>query len=392
MGFATLALISAVAVLGPLLALPARWRLPVLFGELIAGLLLGKGGVGVLDAADPTFAFLANIGFALVMFVAATHVPVRDPRLRDGVRLGAMRAIAVGVISAPAGIVIAIGFHTGHAALYAVLLASSSAALALPMIDSLRLRGGDRLQVLSQIAIADALCVVAVPLVIDPSHAGRAALGAAAIVVSVIVLFFVLRQLERSGARKRFHQLSERHKFALELRYNLVILFALAALAVRTHVSVLLAGFGYGLAVAAVGEPRRLARQLFALTEGFLGPLFFVWLGASINIRSLATHPSFALLGIVLGVSAVLVHLSMRVTGQPLAVGGLAAVQLGVPLAAATIGVQEHLLKPGEDTALILGALVTFAFALACAINLARSSSRTPAPAADDRPQQDSPR
>ena len=43
------------------------------------------------------------------------------------------------------------------------------------------------------------------------------------------------------------------------------------------HVSIMLAGFSFGLAVAGVGEPRRLARQLFAVTEGFLGPLFFVW-------------------------------------------------------------------------------------------------------------------
>lgn len=363
-----------------------------MFGELAAGLLLGKGGVGVLDAADPTFAFLANIGFALVMFVAATHVPVRDPRLHAGVRLGTIRAIAIGVIAVPAGMAIAIAFHTGHAALYAVLMASSSAALALPMIDPLRLKGDALLQTVSQIAIADGLCVVAVPLVIDPSHAGRAALGAAAVVVSVIALFFFLRQLERSGIRRRVHQVSERQKLALEMRLNLMILFALAALAVLTHVSVLLAGFGYGLAVAAVGEPRRLARQLFALTEGFLGPLFFVWLGASINIRSLATHPSFALLGVVLGIGAVLVHLSMRVTGQPLALAGLAAVQLGVPVAAATLGVQEHLLKPGEDAALILGALITFAFALACVISLGRSSSQPPSPADDDRPPQASPR
>ena len=54
----------------------------------------------------------------------------------------------------------------------------------------------------------------------------------------------------------------------------------MAALAVAVHVSLMLAGFVSGLAVAAVGEPRRVAKQLFAVTEGFFGPLFFVWLGA----------------------------------------------------------------------------------------------------------------
>src|SRR4029450_4646726 len=51
--------------------------------------------------------------------------------------------------------------------------------------------------------------------------------------------------------------------------------------------------FSFGLAVAAVGEPRRLAHQLFALSEGFLGPLFFVWLGASLDLRERGRHPSF---------------------------------------------------------------------------------------------------
>jgi hypothetical protein len=58
---------------------------------------------------------------------------------------------------------------------------------------------------------------------------------------------------------------------------------------VRTHVSIMLAGFCVGLAVAGVGAPRRLARQMFAVTEGFLGPLFFVWLGRRwIFVRSVS--------------------------------------------------------------------------------------------------------
>jgi Kef-type K+ transport system membrane component KefB len=121
----------------------------------------------------------------------------------------------------------------------------------------------------------------------------------------------------------------------------------------------MLAGFSFGIALAAVGEPRRLARQLFAITEGFLGPLFFVWLGASLDLRALGSHPSYILLGVALGAGAVVTHLAVRVTGQPVTTGVLAAAQLGVPVAAATLGTQLHLLRPGEPAALILGALVT---------------------------------
>ena len=150
-------------------------------------------------------------------------------------------------------------------------------------------------------------------------------------------------------------------EFALELRTSLIVLFALAALAVSTHVSIMLAGFALGLVIAAVGEPRRLARQLFGITEGFFSPLFFVWLGASLQVRELGSHPKLILLGVGLGLGAVLAHCAGRLLGQPLTLAALSAAQLGVPVAAATIGTEEHLLVTGEASALMLGALLTIA-------------------------------
>jgi Kef-type K+ transport system membrane component KefB len=366
MSFATLALISVVAVLGPLLALPRRWHLPVVLGELVAGIVLGPTGFGSLHAGNGTFTFLANVGFALVMFVAGSHVPVRDLRLRAALPIGIARALGVGVLSILLAVVVARLFGTGHAFLYAVLMASSSAALILPVVDSLHLGGPSVLQLLPQVAIADVACIVALPLAVDPGHAGRAALGATAVVISAVALFVILRYVQRTGIRRRVHRISEEHKFALELRMSLAIVFCMAALATRTHVSVMLAGFCVGLAVAGVGAPRRLAKQLFAVTEGFLGPLFFVWLGASLDLRELGRHPSLILLGVVLGVGAVAVHVAIGFTGQPVSIGALASAQLGVPVAAVTIGSQLQVLNPGEPAALILGALVTIAVAVVC--------------------------
>lgn len=376
MTFSTLALISVVALLGPILAYRQNWHLPIVLGELAAGIIIGASGFRIIDAANPTFTLLANVGFALVMFVAGTHVPMRDNTIRPALWTGALRAVLVGVLAVPAGMGIAWWFDTGHAGLYAVLLASSSAALVLPIIDSLQLVGTAVLQLVAQVAIADTACIVALPLMIDPAGAPRAALGALAVAAVAGVLFVVLRALERSGIRHRAHKVSEDRKFALELRVSLAILFGLAALAVSAHVSIMLAGFAFGLVVAAVGEPRRLARQLFAITEGFFGPLFFVWLGASLDLRELIERPSFVLLGLALGGGAVVVHCLLRVLGQPLPLGALAAAQMGVPVAAATLGTQLHLLGPGEPAALMLGAVVTIGIAgLAGGLALRRSLS-----------------
>lgn len=359
MSFGTLAVVVLVGLFGPLLALPRHWRVPMVVGELVAGVLLGPTLADYLHPGEPTFSFLADIGFALVMFVAGSHVPIRDPRLVQGLRKGAARAVVIGMLAVPPAFGLSRLFHTGHTAMYAVLIASSSAALVLPIVDSLGLSGPKLLELLPQVAIADTLSIVAVPLAVDPAHAGRAALGALAVIACAAVLFLGLRKVESSGARLRVHRLSEQRKFALELRISLAALFGLAALAVQTHVSIMLAGFSLGLAVAAVGAPRRLARQLFGITEGFFGPLFFVWLGAELNLRQLGDRPGLILLGVLLGVAAVVVHVVMRLSGQPISFGVLAASQLGVPVAAATLGTQVHVLQPGEAAALMLGALVT---------------------------------
>jgi Kef-type K+ transport system membrane component KefB len=361
MTFLTLAIVSVAALAGPLLALRRSWNIPILVGELLVGLALGASGFHVLNAADPIFTFLASVGFALVMFVAGTHVPVRDARVWSAVASGATRFGVVAVVSIAIGIGLALLFHTGHAPLYAVLLASSSAALVLPIIDSLRLTGPSVLTMTAQVAIADVSCIVALPLVIDPTQAGRAALGVIAVLACATAIFFVLRAGERSGLRKRVHRMSERRKFALELRVELAILFTLAAVAVYSHISVMLAGFSFGLVVAAVGEPRRLAKQVFAITEGFLGPLFFVWLGASISLAGFALNPEFIILGLLLGLGSLLTHSVPRLLGQPLPLGLLAAAQLGIPVAAVAIGTQLKVLLPGEAAALILGALITIA-------------------------------
>jgi Kef-type K+ transport system membrane component KefB len=379
-GFHTLALLVVVGMVGPLLTAIPRLAIPVIIGELAAGMVIGRTGFDIVDTTDATFSLLANIGFALVMFLVGTHVPVRDPSLRAGLGKAVLRAVLVGVVAAVLGVLLATAFDTGHALLYGVLMASSSAAVALPVIDGLNLEGPNVLSVKAQIAIADAACIVALPLAIDPQRAPKAALGALAVTACAVVLFFVLRHFERNGTRKRLRGYSKRHSLALELRISLIMLFALSALAISAHVSIMLAGFALGLVVNAIGEPKRLARQLLGVTEGFFGPLFFVWLGASLQVRDLVEHPEFIGLGVALGAGAVIAHCAGRVAGQPLPLGVMSAAQLGVPVAAATLGTEQGLLATGEPSALILAALLTIG-----ATSAAGGIAKRRQPAADAR-------
>jgi Kef-type K+ transport system membrane component KefB len=179
------------------------------------------------------------------------------------------------------------------------------------------------------------------------------------VLLGLLGFWLTLRAAHRSSVWRRVHRLSEREHYALELRLTLVALFALCALAIAVHSSILLAAFGVGLALAAVGSPRRLSRQVFGLTEGFLGPLFFVWLGSSLDLRGLAGQPAWIALGLLLGAGAVAVHAVMALTGQPIRLAVVSAAQLGLPLAVVTLGQQGGVITPGEGAAVMLGSVVT---------------------------------
>lgn len=370
MGFTLLALVVLVGLLGPLLAARTSWRIPVAVGELVGGLLIGTSGLQLVDPAAGDFRLLANIGFGLTMVVVGSQIPVRDAAVRAALPRGFLGAILVGLVSAVLGV--AVGFGTGHAALYGVLLASSSAALVLPMLHSVGLKHTSAAQLVAQIAIADIVCIVALPLVLAPERALEAALGALVIALAAGILVVVLTRLSRTDARRTLHEYSERRQFALELRFSLLVLFAFGAISQFANLSIMIAGFALGLVLSAVGEPHRLARQLFGITEGFFGPLFFVWLGASLDLGTLAGHPAMALLGVALGLGAVVAHLSARLVGLPWMQAIASAGQLGVPVAAVTLGIQTRTLLPGEDAALLFGALITVAVSAAATGVIAR--------------------
>ncbi|HWO68333.1 MAG TPA: hypothetical protein VNO31_50705 [Umezawaea sp.] len=97
------------------------------------------------------------------------------------------------------------------------------------------------------------------------------------------------------------------------------------------------------------------------MTDGFLAPVFFVWLGASVDLRALVDQPRMIALAALLALGAVVVHAAAWFVGQPLPLAVLAGAQLGVPVAAVTIGTGGHLLAPWEGAAILAAMLASVA-------------------------------
>ena len=372
--FASLALVVLAGLLGPVLAAGRKPLAPVLVGELIAGAVLGKTWLHLVVPTTQPFPAFSALGFAMLMLEAGRQVDLGSKELRDGAVRGGLALLVVLALSVPVGLVMGAVFPTGRSLLLVVLLAGSSAAVAFPAIRERRLTGPAVAIVITWITLADALTAVLMPLTL--SAAGRIPLALAGdglIIVAAALTIIVARRLFQIGLADEIERQSKERHWALQLRLSVLLLLVLSAIAERTGASLLVAGFAAGIVLRRFDQPHRFVQQLAGLASGFFVPAFFVLLGASLDLSSLVRSPSAIGLALAMAIGATAVHVvASLVTGkeQRLPAGLLASAQLGLPAAAAALGLATGVLRPPIAAAIVAGGLLTLIPAIAGAILL----------------------
>lgn len=383
--FTALALVVLAGLLGPLLAAGRRPRIPVLVGELIGGILLGRTAFHLVDPAAQPFPAFAALGFALLMFESGTEIDITSRMLRQTAIRAGLAFLGTLVVAIPLGLVIGSLVGSTHAALFIVLISGSSAAVALPTIREQGLTGAAVALVIPWIAIADATTALLMPLTL--TSAGKiptALLGDGLIVLAAGATIWLGRRLLGSGVAQQAKRLSKQRHWALRLRVSVLMLLLLGAIAEHTGASLLVAGFAAGIVLRQFREPHRLALELTGLATGFFVPAFFVLLGATLDLKGLLASPTAIALALAMAAAATAAHtLAALVTGreQRFASGLLASAQLGLPAAAASLGLATGTLSPPFAAALVAGGLLTLIPAISGGALLARADPKPTAAA-----------
>ena len=381
MTFATLALLVAVALAGPLLASVPRIGPPLVVGEILAGVAFGHSGLNWIPVANSSLTLLSNIGFALLMLIVGTHLPLRQPALKPALGKAFGITIFVGMLATAGAYALATSTGFANPAILTVLLTTSSAAVALPVIQAIepskdKTRTRALLVATTWIAVADVATVLTIPLVIHQGNLAGVLLGIALIAAIATGAYFLLRKVGNLETVHELRHRSKRSHWALDLRVSLLALFSLSAIATAQKTSILIAGFAAGVVLALLGQPRRLAQQLIGLGEGFLIPLFFVTLGAKLDLSALVTSQQNLLLVAVLALGATAIHVvAALVFKLPIGSGLLATASLGVPSAIANLGLQTGQLTSGQAAAILCAVLISL---IACSVGANLLGSKAP--------------
>jgi Kef-type K+ transport system membrane component KefB len=382
MNFGILFLFACAGLIGPLLSGFRRLSVPLVVGEIGAGILIGQTGLGLINPAEPTMAFLSSIGFAMLVFLVGINLPLHDSNLRKSIKHS---ITAVGLVFAFA---IPVGFLLSHItglspAIFILIIGSSSSSVVLPIIAERGLSGPTVLLTKTWVALADAATIIALPLAMSTGNTLRVMTGAAVVTLVAAAAYFGLRAFQASNVGAHYRELSKYRGWALDLRISMVMLIGLVCLATYFGTSILVAGFAAGTVVSLLAHPKRFNKQLIGLAQGFFVPFFFVDLGAKLDVRALISTASNIELALLIFVSTIVVHVVVsKLVKLPFASGLMATAQLSLPAAIVSLGMTSHTINSGQGAAIVGASLLSL---ISCSIGAALmkrvSTAEQPQPA-----------
>ena len=356
----TLVVVGVVAALAPLIvALLPGPRVPQIVLLIIGGIVIGPEGFGLADPA--VLILLANIGLGLVFLLAGYEL---DPAV-FGERAGRLALvgwlITVSLAAGLVGVLEAIGFV--HAFVPVALgLTTTALGTLLPILrDHDLLAGRFGRYILAAGAVGELLPILGIAIFLGAHSQFVGILSLASVGVLAVILSLAPR-LARGSRIERIFKEGEHSTSQTTLRFSIVLLLFLLAVAAQFGLDVVLGAFLAGMVLRrwAPGDVHSLEEKLDAIGYGFFIPVFFIVSGMNLDVDSIVQAPLrllvfFVLLLVIRGLPALLVYRRALSMTQRLQMMFITATALPLLVALAEIGLRNGTMLP-ENAAALVGA------------------------------------
>ena len=386
-GLDDLVAVMLVAALTPLVVavLPGP-RIPQVVVFLLGGVLIGPHVLGFAETSS--IQLLANIGLGFLFLLAGYELDPRLLRQEPGrLAIGGWlmsAAIAVGVAAA----LTAAGYIKDYVPVGLALTTTALGTL-LPILRDNGMLGGEFGRHVFAAGAVGELFPILIIAVFLGQRGSFVALASVALVGALALVLTVVPWLARSAAVQRIVSEGQEATGQVTLRWSMVLLFALLAVASRFGLDVVLGAVLAGMVLR--GWTRHLSMDTASLEHkfdavgyGLFIPIFFIYSGMSFDLKSISQDPLrllvfFVLLIVVRGLPSLLVYRRALAPVQRLEMTFITATSLPLLIALAAIGEQDGVMLPATAASLIgAGVLSVLVFPL-IAVGLHRRAALTPA-------------
>jgi Kef-type K+ transport system membrane component KefB len=383
--FTPLLVVSVLAMVVPIVLhrIP-RIAIPIVVGEIVAGMLAGPHALGLIPVGNDELEFLKLFGFAYLMFLSGLEIDFgllfRGGGVEGGgaVKRALTSPIGAGAASFSLTLAIALAFSmwlvrgglASNVWVMALILSTTSLGVVVPVLKE---RGLSRTPMGQYILVAAVIGDLATVMLIS-IYVILYTQGATVEVLFVLVLLVatvgVYRLAKASQRHLPMEQLIEELSHAtaqLDTRVALGLAVVFIALAQGLGVEVILGAFLAGAVVSLLSaeEGSALRPKLNAIGYGFFIPIFFIMVGVDFDLDALDSRqglllvPALVAMAYTVKLIAALVYKPVLSWREVLGLGVLTSSRLSLIIAVAAIGVEIGAITSTTNAAIILVAIIT---------------------------------
>ena len=261
---------------------------PAVLGELIGGVVIGVSGLRLVDPKDVTIHLLAELGVILLLFLIGLETDL-SKLLSVG---GPAAAVALVGIALPFGAGYAFGTFLDMSTMVSIFLGAAmtatSVGITARVLSDLGHLQDDESQVILGAAVIDDI-VGLVLLTLVGTLAGGEALTAGGVTKVVLIAFgfVVLAILIGSKLAPALIRAIDRIEMQRGLFFaSIIFAFVLAFLAYKVGSAIIIGAFAAGLVLARTDKGKEIEHQVHDVAQFFI-PIFFVSVGAAVDLRSI---------------------------------------------------------------------------------------------------------
>lgn len=387
MSFYPLLIVLFLAFLVPItLSRFKKFKLPIVVGEIIAGIIIGRSGFGWVKHHEPILDLLAELGFVFLMFLSGMEIDFsslgligssddqeqsEDKPWSPMQMAGASFALTL-VMSTAIGFGLVEMGLVKNPWLIALILSTTSLGVIVPVLKEQGLSTGRYGQtLLISGLIADFVTMLLITVVVAALSEGLTLdillIGLLFVAFFTFYYFGEMLFKETSAVRRVLEELSSATA-QIKVRAAFTMMLIFVALAEVLGTEVILGAFMAGAVISLLSTPEDegLFHQLDAIGYGFFIPIFFIMVGVDFNLASLLESPQALLLVPLLLAAALLVKVIPALVyrlgyswRKTFGAGALLSARLSLIIAASAIGLRLGVITDSVNAAVILVAIIT---------------------------------
>jgi len=356
-------------------------RLPVVFGELIGGILVGPALLGLVNPDSETIKLMAEFGIFFLMLHAGLETDHRE--LLKTSKQSIFVALGSTILPFAGGYYVSIWFGYSHITSLFIAMALSVTAIAMAarvFHDCGIIKTKAASITLGSAVMQNILALVMFSIIINLAEVGRVEMIPLLILLAKVTAFFAIVFFVGIKSEKFINKIIYFGNKGFTLTLIIALLMGLVAEAIGLHmiIGAFLAGLFMHEEVIDQKVFQKIEDRVYGLSYGFFGPIFFASLAFHLEPSAFKAAPYFvtaiivvAILGKVIG-SGIVTRLLKLKNLESLIIGLSMNNRGAVELVIATVGLQMKIIDQKVFSILVAMAFVTTVFSILTITPLAK--------------------